>query len=39
LIGFCDLVGGMLHEFWKIDHGCKLLSHSFAEPGLKLFFL
>ena len=27
LIGFRDLVGGMLHEFWKIYHGCRLLSH------------
>jgi hypothetical protein len=22
LIGFRNLVGGMLHEFWKIFHGC-----------------
>jgi len=22
LIGFRDFVGGMLHEFWKIFHGC-----------------
>ena len=27
LIGLRDLVGGMLHEFRKIYHGCNLLSH------------
>src|ERR1035438_324461 len=36
LTGFRNLVGGMLHEFWKICHSCKLFSH-FLTPGRKLF--
>jgi len=33
-----DLVGWMLHEFWKIDHGCKHCP-TFTIPSLKSFCL